>query len=138
MQVRGSAEPEERFDFFRSSEARFSENDIPRNDECHLGTGVCRAIEAELTVDSLRTLPHSLETEMPLPAFRQDSGFHANPIVTHAQRKVLRVGECDFQFASPAVLTGIVDGFVTDAIDLVARDRVHISAAAILRELNRH
>ena len=59
MEVGGFVEPKDGFDFFKYSGARLSEDDISRDDECHLGAGVRSAVESELATDSVRPLAHS-------------------------------------------------------------------------------
>ena len=138
MQAVGSGESEEVFKSFKSRGARLSENDIARNDECHHGAGVWSTVETELAADSLRSLAHSLQTKMAVPAFRQNNRFHADAIVTHTQRKILRVAEYDFQLARRGVLTGIANRFVSNPKDLVANDWVHVSGATGYRKPDLH
>ncbi len=60
VQVAGAVEAEEGFDSFEQSGACVSEDDIPGDDEGHLGAGVWSTVESELAADSLRSLAHSL------------------------------------------------------------------------------
>src|SRR5262249_14200325 len=69
----------------------------------------------------------SLQTEVSRLTFRLESRFDAGAIVLHSQRKILRVAERDFELSRRRMFTGITDGFITDAIDLVTWDRVHVS-----------
>jgi hypothetical protein len=69
------------------------------------------------------------------PAFRQDIRFYADPIVTYAQSKVVRVVQYDLQFAGRGMLAGIADRFVSDPIDFIAGDRVHVPLVTRHRKL---
>src|SRR5919205_1382716 len=88
-----SVEPEEGFDSFKASDGRGSKDDVSRNNEGHHRAGARRTIESELASDAVGSFSHSTKTEMSFPAFCQNVRFHADPIVTHTQSKILRVGQ---------------------------------------------
>ena len=138
MRIAGFAESEEVFKSFKSSGARLSENYISRNDESHHRAGIWSAIQSKLAADSLRSLAHSPEAKMAVPAFRQENGSHANSVVTHAQRKILRIGDYDFYFARRSVLTRIANRFISNPKDLIADDWVHISGTTGQRKADLH
>src|ERR1700752_131502 len=99
----GSVEAEEEgFDFFKWSDtsngARLSKYDASWNHKCHHGAGIRKTVDCEFASDAVSSFSHSLETEVPFPAIRQDNRFYADAIVTDAQNKILRVSNSDLQF----------------------------------------
>jgi len=71
-----------------------------------------------------------------LPPIR-DSGVNSRAIITYAQNKVVSISEFHFQPACPRMRTGIVYCFVTDAIDFITDNGMHLSEIAKYRESDR-
>ena len=61
-------------------------------------------------------------------AVLRDSRVDASAIVAHAQRQICAVASARYPAAWPRSGAGVADRFIADAIDLVARDRMHLAA----------
>jgi hypothetical protein len=130
--------PQEGLESFKSGGARLAENDVARDNERHLGPGFRGADQRQFTSDALGPLAHSTQTEMSRLPSRHDGRLDADAIIIHTQRQVLRVVERDLQLARRGVLTGVADSFKSDAVNLVAGNRVHVSGTTCHGKLNRH
>src|ERR1700722_5584458 len=74
---------------------------------------------------------------MPVFAF-SGNRVHAYAVVTDTYAEILRITQLHLQPASLRVHVGVSDGFVSDAVNLVTDDGVHLPGLADNREHSFH
>jgi hypothetical protein len=52
--------------------------------------------------------------------------FYTFSVIRYAESEVFRVNEPHYKVISARVLTGITDGFISDPVDFVTHNRVHL------------
>src|SRR5260370_17515920 len=91
-----------------------------------------------MTADASGTLSHALQSKVSvLPPIR-NNGIKTCAIVTYTQGKLARISELDLQSTCPRMSTCVADGFVTDAINFVTDDGMHLSGIADYGKCDHH
>src|SRR5260370_19620252 len=91
-----------------------------------------------MTADASGTLSHALQSKVSvLPPIR-NNGIKTCAIVTYTQGKLARISELDLQLTCPRMSTCVADGFVTDAINFVTDDGMHLSGIADYGKCDHH
>src|SRR6185369_16471073 len=77
------------------------------------------------------TLFHAAQPEMAFLALLYHCCLNTYSIIADTQREIVRVREFYFQLAGARVRTGISNRFVTNPVDLITNNRMHLSRVSI-------
>src|SRR5262249_42570644 len=123
---------------FRRKWSIHSERDAAGHDETNRGAGAFGAFDRQLALDPLGTLFHSLKSKMPRLALLGHRCNHAGPVVLDRENQVVAISQVHTQATRAGMNAGIEDRFVTDPVDLVPHDGMHLAWLTIERALHGH
>ena len=109
---------------------------MSRDDQLNFGA---EGEGARVSMPSMRTARSRIPCSPECPSFPRSALCGPIPIslVTDAQGKFLRISELDLQWSGRKVQTVIVYGLISNAINVITDDSVHVSGIADHRKLNR-
>src|SRR5580765_6508823 len=114
------------------------EDDAPWHNKPDLGSGGRGADDRKLATDAGGPLAHAPQSEMSLLPPIYERRVDPCAIVADTQGKVVRVSELHVQSTRARMCVGVADGFVADAVDLIADDGMLLAGIANYGKCDRH
>src|ERR1700733_10216551 len=118
--------------------AGLKKDDIAGNGELHLRAGVSRARQRKAGTDAHREFLHALQSEVPVSSAGRYLRLNAFAIIADTHHEIAGVVHVYFEARASGVGAGVANGLVSDAIDLIAHDGMHLLSRAIHQQDKLH